>query len=88
MNVFRHNLHQALVSADQFLTTVFCSILFPMERSYADETLSCRAVRWESCGVRKWPRKLIDRIFFWEEQHCLTAYRSEKEKKQLPPELR
>lgn len=88
MTTFRHNWYQILVSLDQTLTTVFCSIFFPTERSYADETLSCRAVRWEACGTRSWPRRLIDRLFFWEEQHCLTAYRSEREKKQLPPELR
>ena len=47
LKTIRHNWHQMLVAADQFLTTVLCSIFFPAERSYADETLSCRAVRWE-----------------------------------------
>lgn len=88
LKTIRHNWHQILVSADQFLTTVLCSIFFPAERSYADETLSCRAVRWEWGRVRQWPRRLIDRLFWWEDEHCLSSYRSEKEKKQLPPELR
>lgn len=88
MTTFRHNWYQILVSLDQTLTTVFCSIFFPTERSYADETLSCRAVRWEACGTRSWPRKVIDRIFFWQEEHCLSSYRSEEEKKHLPPSLR
>ena len=83
-----HNLHQVLVAADQFLSTVMCSLLFPAERSYADETLSCRAMRWESCGIRSWPRRVIDAIFFWEDEHCLSSYRSEQKKKQLPPSLR
>lgn len=84
----RHNWHQILVSIDQFLTTLFCSIFFYKEKSYADETLSCRAIRWEEQGVRSWPRKLIDKIFFWEHNHCYSSYISEKERKQLPPELR
>ena len=88
MTTLRHNLHQILVSLDQTLTTICCSVLFPTERSYADETLSCRAVRWEKRGTRSWPRKLIDAIIFWEDDHCLSSYMSEKEKKQLPPEVR
>ena len=88
LKTIRHNLHQTLVSWDQALTTTICSILFPAERSYADETLSCRSMRWEWNRVRKWPRKLIDAIFFWEDEHCLSSYRSEQKKKQLPPSLR
>ena len=87
-NTIRHNLHQIFVSWDQALTTTLCAVLFPTERSYADETLSCRALRWECGGIRRWPRKLIDRIFFWQSHHCLSSWRSEREKKQLPPELR
>ena len=87
LKTMRHNLHQILVSLDQTLTTMACSVLFPTERSYADETLSCRAVRWETCGTRSRPRKVIDCIFFWQDEHCLSSYRSEEEK-HLPPGLR
>ena len=55
---------------------------------YCDETLSSRAWRWEQDGVRAWPRRLIDLIFFWEPNHCRESYRSEREGRQLPPELR
>ena len=48
----RHNLHQILIAADQFFTTIFCSIFFYKEKSYGDETLSCRAIRWELRGIR------------------------------------
>ena len=88
LKTMRHNLHQILVSLDQTLTTIGCSVLFPDERSYADETLSCRAVRWAKRGTRSWPRRAIDAIFFWEDEHCLSSYRSEEEKKHLPPSLR
>lgn len=84
----RHNLHQILIAADQFFTTIFCSIFFYKEKSYGDETLSCRAIRWELHGIRSWPKKLIDKIFFWEHNRCYDSYVSEKEGRQLPPELR
>lgn len=88
LKTIRHNLHHTLVSWDQALTTTICSILFPAERSYADETLYCRAMRWEWNRVRKWPRRFIDRLFFWEPNHCRESYVSEREGRQLPPELR
>lgn len=39
-------------------------------------------------GDRKWPCILIDHIFFWQENHCKTAYESELLQKQLPPACR
>ena len=55
---------------------------------YCDESLSSRAFRWEQDGVRAWPRRVIDKLFFWEPNHCRESYRSEREGRQLPPELR
>lgn len=55
---------------------------------WPDETLSSRAYRWEQNGMRSWPRRFIDRLFFWESNHCRESYRSEREGRQLPPELR
>lgn len=55
---------------------------------WPDETMSSRAWRWEQDGVRSWPRRLIDRLFFWEPNHCRESYVSEREGRQLPPELR
>lgn len=55
---------------------------------WPDETLSSRACRWDVDGVRKWPRKAIDTMFFWEKNHCWESYRSEWERRQMPPELR
>ena len=55
---------------------------------WPDDTLSSRAYRWDVDGVRKWPRIVIDRLFFWEKQHCQQSYLSEREGRQLPPELR
>ena len=55
---------------------------------WPDETLSSRAHRMDRDGVRHWPRKLIDGIFFWQKEHCKRAYESERKGRQLPPELR
>lgn len=69
-----------LIAADQLVNSLLAG--------WPDETLSSRAYRWERDGVRSWPRRVIDRLFFWEEEHCLQSYQSEREGRQLPPELR
>ena len=69
-----------LIAADQFMNAMF--------DGWPDETLSSRAFRWEQNGVRKWPRIMIDCLFFWESEHCFQSYLSEREGRQLPPELR
>lgn len=69
-----------LIAADQLLNALLAG--------WPDETLSSRAYRWEQNGVRKWPRKAIDTLFFWEKNHCWESYRSEWERRQMPPELR
>ena len=70
----------ALIAIDQLFNAVI--------GGYCDESLSSRAYRWEKNGVRSWPRRVIDRLFFWEPNHCRESYRSEREGRQLPPELR
>ena len=69
-----------LIAVDQLVNALLAG--FP------DETMSSRAWRWEQNGVRSWPRRFIDRLFFWEKNHCYQSYISEREGRQLPPELR
>lgn len=69
-----------LIALDQLINALLAG--------WPDETLSSRAFRWEKDGVRLWPRRLIDRLFFWEKQHCFQSYQSEREGRQLPPEFR
>ncbi len=69
-----------LIAADQLVNALLAG--------WPDETLSSRAWRWEQNGVRSWPRRFIDRLFFWEQDHCYQSYISEREGRQLPPELR
>lgn len=71
---------QSLIALDQLANTLLAG--------YADETLSSRAWRHHLDGSRSWPRWLIDPLFFWQEEHCRTAYESELERRHLPPAMR
>lgn len=71
---------QVLVAVDQLVNTLFAG--------YADETLSSRAHRLAIERGRKLPEKIIDVLFFWQEEHCKEAYESELERNQLPPSMR
>lgn len=85
-----HLLHcakQAAIAIDQFINCFFYHRAegFGM----ADETLSARAWRLRS-DSRFWSLfyRIIDRLFFWQKHHCKHAYLAEKNRYQLPPELR
>ena len=71
---------QILVAVDQLANTMLGGM--------ADETLSARAWRHHLDGSRDWPRAIIDALFFWQADHCRSAYESEVERRQLPPEYR
>lgn len=70
---------QVLVALDQFVNTLI--------GGWADETLSSRAHRrrLRGKGGVAW---LIDHIFFWQEEHCKTAYESELKRLQLSLSMR
>lgn len=74
---------QILLAYDQLINTFFLG--------WADESISSRTYRRslkKSCVSCKFVLKLIDSIFFWTPNHCKQAYESEKNRSQLPPELR
>lgn len=72
---------QIPIAIDQFINTVF--------GGWADETISSRAYRMQGkSGKFAKLRKLIDGLFFWQKEHCKTAYESELQRRHLPPELR
>lgn len=55
---------------------------------WADETISSRSWR---CRTRQpWAtlRPVIDRLFFWDADHCQSSFESERKRLQMPPELR
>ena len=59
-----------------------------MTGGWPDETLSSRCWRMERDNIRSWPRKLVDGLLFFDENHCRESYNSEQEGRQLPPEFR
>ena len=75
---------QALVALDQLANALLAG--------WADETLSSRAHRCADYGRGKWRwvllRRVINTLFFWELDHCFDAFIAEKERRQLPPEMR
>lgn len=74
-------LEQMAIAFDQFVNAC-CG-------GWADETIS--SVAWRKRGKGKgWEamRLTIDTLFFWQKNHCKTAYESELQRRHLPPELR
>lgn len=74
-------LDQIPIAIDQLINTI-CG-------GWADETISSVAWRKRHEG-KGWAilRRVIDTLFFWQTNHCRNAYESEKNRRQLPPELR
>lgn len=71
---------QIAVAFDQLINTFF--------GGWADETLSSRAWRHKLDGSRSWPAWIIDHVFFWQKDHCRTAWESELNRAHLPPAMR
>ena len=74
-----------LIALDQFL---FC--LATLGHSSPDETLSAAAWRWEQAGKLRGRifRPLIDALFWFDPEHCLTSFESEVNQLHLPKEYR
>lgn len=51
---------------------------------YAEETLSSRSFRLARDGITQIPQKIINTIFFWEEEHCKKAHSNELLRRHLP----
>lgn len=69
-----------LLGIDQLVNTVISG--------EPDETLSSRAWRHYVDGSRKWPKILIDLIFFWDKDHCYNSYLSEINRTQIKENMR
>lgn len=72
-------LEQFGIAIDQVVNTIAGGM--------ADETISARAWRNRN-EKRSWYlfMRFINVLFFWQEEHCLKAYLSEKSRKHLPKE--
>lgn len=75
-----NRIKQVLIALDQLLNTLL--------KGYADETLSSRAYRLRVERGRVWPERIINAVFFFDDNHCEESYQSEIQRRQLPPSLR
>lgn len=73
-------IRQVLVAIDQVGNAIL--------GGWADETLSARAFRLRYRQPYTFWRAVIDAIFFWQPGHCEAAYKLERKRMQMPPELR
>lgn len=81
------DLIQPLVAIDQFANTLI--YIDGDGWGKADETISARA--WRCYLQDKISDRLyltIDRIFFWQENHCFKGWRAEWDRKQYPDHYR
>ena len=70
-----------LIGLDQLFTTLL--------GGFPDETMSSYAYRLNIQGKPfGFMRGVIDRLFFWQPDHCRMAYLDEVKLRQMPPELR
>lgn len=72
--------HKVGLALDQLINAIL--------GGYPDESLSARAFRWDRDGRRRWPKKIINAMFFWQRDHCRSAWHCEQELRHMPPEYR
>lgn len=77
---------QPLIAIDQFIN---CLVKIDGDGwGMADETLSARAWRLRHLKGGMRTVRIINRLFFWQVNHCQSSYKSEVLRKQLPKEYR
>lgn len=92
LSLLGKQLVQVLIAVDQLGNTLLGVALLTLpgrRRIYwADETISAHAWRRRGSPVWAVARFLIDRLFFWEPNHCQSAYESELRRAQIDSEYR
>ena len=86
LELLKHNLHQVVIWFDQGFGILFSTLL--KEKGYADITLSARAHLWYEASKYPWLRNSINKLFFWQKNHCKSAWENEKKLGHFPPEFR
>ena len=69
------SLKQIAIAVDQLFNA--------LRGGWADETISAWLYRTRSPLA-----KYVDAAFFWQQNHCYESYKSERLRRQLPPEYR
>jgi hypothetical protein len=71
---------EVAVAVDQLMNAIF--------GGYSDETISARSWRLRECRPYCYLRPVIDKLFFWQPDHCRASYEAERLRSQLPVEYR
>lgn len=82
-------LRQVLIAVDQ-LTNTLLGLLASVFREgtwWADETISAHCYRRQKIWYWRWAMYVINGLFF-DRDHCMDAYQSEKMRLQQSPEYR
>lgn len=74
-------LKRILICVDQFLNVV----IFDGD---SDETVSARAYREQQTPKWAWRMAMLDRMFFWEVNHCEESFKWELARRDMPPAYR
>lgn len=84
---FKHGLLQLFIAFDQLLNVISNPF---SNQTWADETISSRCGRLGNRYPYKLYKVVIDTLFypFQGPGHCITAYKKEKQRYNLPPEMR
>lgn len=81
INFSKNYFYNIALGLDQLGTTLL--------GGYPDETMSSYAHRLRAQGKRfGFTANLIDKLFFWQKDHCRMAYESERVRRHMPPLLR
>jgi len=70
------------------VATALDQLVNALFNGWPDESISARAWRWHRDAQRNWPRALINMLFFWQRDHCYSAYDNECKRRHLAPEYR
>ena len=72
---------QAAIAFDQFIN---CFVSLFIGGGWADETISARM--WRNRAMPWWrgARWLVDKLFWWQPNHCYQSFVSELQRNQLP----
>ncbi|PHS68232.1 MAG: pseudouridine synthase [Methylophaga sp.] len=87
IELFLLQVKQVLIAVDQLLNTLL-GLIFVFTVgviSWADETVSAKAYRLRDSS-KGWYRamRVFNAIFFWQTDHCKTAFMSELKREHLP----
>ena len=63
-----------LIAFDQLLAVIFFA------KAQPESTFSSMCWKWHITGNRSWPYKMVDKLFWFDPNHCETSYIEEQKR--------